>query len=78
MSKYFLLNHEKKLAKIDEVNIKIINSNGLQFYKNDVTEPKTTLKTSKGQFQQPFSKLLTLFLNNFVWKWLLKLTFSDF
>jgi len=40
---------------------KPLNSDTLQFRKNDVTEPKDSLITSKGQFQQ-------LFANKFVQK----------
>jgi len=47
--------------------------------KNDVTVPKATLIASKDHFQQPFSSLITLFLNKYcVCKWLLKLIFASF
>jgi len=57
MSTCFLLNHEKNLAKIRAVvfvkNVKPFNSDARQIRKIDVA--------SKGQFQQPFSSLMTLY-----------------
>jgi len=67
----FFLNHEKKLVKIRAVifekNVKSTELRCTPFQKSDVTEPKATLKLVKVmQFQQPFSSMMNLFLNNFV------------
>jgi len=59
-------------AVVFEKNVKTANSYALQLHKNDAIESKATLKTSKGQFQQPFLSLMTLFLNFFAngcWNW---------
>jgi len=57
--KCFLLNPGKNLVQIRgvvfEKNVITANFDALQFRKNDVTEPKATLITSKGQFQHPFA-----------------------
>jgi len=54
LSKCFLLNPGKKLAQIRAVlfekNLKTAHLRRTPIPKNDVTEWKSTLKTSKGQF----------------------------
>jgi len=70
MNKSFLLNPEKKLAQIRNVVFekKRLTPTHSQIRINDVTVPQATLITRKGQFQQSFASLMTLFLNNFVYK----------
>jgi len=73
MNKCIHLNHEKIVqtrAVVFKKNVKTIELQRILTTKN-AHRSKAMLKTSKGQFQQPY-------LKNCVCKWLLKLTFINY